>query len=182
MFDLKDIKRIRKSLGITQAELAKHAEVSQSLIAKIEAGRIEPSYTNVRKLFEALDSIGERSELKAADIMVKKIISCKPEESIPAVINKMRKFQISQVPVMNGLTVAGLISESTILERIGEQDVMKLRAKDVMGEAPPIVSYTTKHGVMSHLLRHFPIVLVARNGQIEGVITKSDLLVAASKA
>ena len=180
MFDIKDIKQIRKKLGLTQVDLAKRADVSQSLVAKIESGRVEPSYTNVRKIFDALSSVEDKSELKAADIMVKKIISCKKEDSVASVVAKMRRFQISQMPVMENKQVLGLISESTILDKI-EGDVKILKAKDVMDEAPPIVGHTTLQRVVAHLLRHFPMVLVAKDGNIVGVITKSDILNMVSK-
>ena len=38
------ISKIRKQLGLTQIQLANLAGVSQSLIAKLESGRIDPSY------------------------------------------------------------------------------------------------------------------------------------------
>ena len=48
MFELNEISRLRKQLGLTQAELAKLSGVSQSLIAKLEAGKIEPSYSKAK--------------------------------------------------------------------------------------------------------------------------------------
>jgi DNA-binding transcriptional regulator YiaG len=40
--DPKQLKKIRVQLGITQSELAKAAGVSQSLIAKLESGLVDP--------------------------------------------------------------------------------------------------------------------------------------------
>ena len=48
---LNEISKKRKILGLTQSELAKLAGVSQSLIAKLESGKIEPSYTKVKTIF-----------------------------------------------------------------------------------------------------------------------------------
>ena len=47
--DLSEIKNLRKKAGITQLDLARKASVSQSLIAKIEAGKIDPTYTKPRR-------------------------------------------------------------------------------------------------------------------------------------
>ena len=45
-----DIGKKRRQLGLKQAELAKMAGVSQSLIAKLEAGTIDSSYTKVKTI------------------------------------------------------------------------------------------------------------------------------------
>ena len=49
---LEDIARRRRQLGLKQGELAKAAGVSQSLIAKLEAGSIDSSYTKVKTIFD----------------------------------------------------------------------------------------------------------------------------------
>ncbi|MBI2575829.1 helix-turn-helix domain-containing protein, partial [Candidatus Woesearchaeota archaeon] len=43
--ELANIKTLRKKLGLTQSGFAGQVGVSQSLVAKIEAGRIDPSYS-----------------------------------------------------------------------------------------------------------------------------------------
>ena len=42
MDELIELKKLRKKLGLTQNQLAKRANVSQSLIAKIESNKIDP--------------------------------------------------------------------------------------------------------------------------------------------
>jgi len=51
----------RKELGLTQSKLAASAGVSQSIIAKIEAGSVDPSYSVVQRLFSALERAGVES-------------------------------------------------------------------------------------------------------------------------
>ncbi|MFQ5647816.1 MAG: helix-turn-helix transcriptional regulator, partial [Candidatus Aenigmatarchaeota archaeon] len=43
MQEITEIRKIRKKLGLTQSQLAQEARVSQSLIAKIEAGKLDPT-------------------------------------------------------------------------------------------------------------------------------------------
>lgn len=154
--------------------MANRAGVSQSLIAKIESGRIDPTYTKTQKIFAALSDLEKKEEVKAEQLMTTKIVSVSPGDLIKEAISKMKKFQISQLPVIEDHKLIGLVSESTILEAMLNSKVAHV--KEVMQESPPIVSKTTSIQVVSSLLRHFPMVIVSEEGRLVGVITKSDLL------
>ena len=173
-YELEEIKKIRKKLGMTQTELANRAGVSQSLIAKIESGKIDPTYTKTKKIFVALTELEKKEEVKAEQLMTSRIISVNPETSIKEAISKMKKFQISQLPVIDSNKSIGLVSESTILDALLKSKGAKV--KEVMQESPPIVSKTTSIQVISNLLKHYPMVLVSQEGRLIGLITKSDLL------
>ena len=80
-YELEEIKKIRKKLGLTQTELANRSGVSQSLIAKIEAGRIDPTYTKTKKIFAALSDLEKKEEIKAEQLMTAKIIGVAPADS-----------------------------------------------------------------------------------------------------
>ncbi|MDG6910121.1 MAG: helix-turn-helix domain-containing protein, partial [Nitrososphaerota archaeon] len=43
----RQLKKIRTELGFTQGRLAKEAGVSQSIVAKIEAGSVDPTYSTL---------------------------------------------------------------------------------------------------------------------------------------
>ncbi len=174
VYEIDEIRNIRKKLDMTQFDLAKRSGVSQSMIAKIEAGRLDPSYTNAKKIFMALEDLEKKEELKAKDIMNKKIISIKSNEKIKAAIQTMKKFQISQMPVIDNNKLVGFISESIMLECLTEKECEKV--KDTMAEPPPIVSKESSSEVISSLLKHFPMVLVSEEGDLIGLITKADLL------
>lgn len=173
-YELEEIKKIRKKLGMTQTELANRAGVSQSLIAKIESGRIDPTYTKTKKIFAALSDLEKKEEIKAEQLMTDKIISIDSSSSIKEAIGKMKKSQISQLPVIDNHKLVGLVSESTILDALLNSKGKLVR--EVMQEAPPIVSKTTSIQVVSNLLKHYPIILVSEEGRLVGLITKSDLL------
>jgi len=171
---LHEIKEMRKKLGWTQSELAKQSSVSQSLIAKIEAGRIDPTYTKVQKIFDSLNRAGSRKELHAKDIMNPKIISVMPSIDISEAIKKMRSFGISQMPVIKSHQSIGTVSEASILEALLHKKADKV--EEVMEDALPVISLNASVSVVQHLLQFFPMVLVSEDGQLKGVITKSDLL------
>ena len=173
-YEISEIKSIRKQLGITQAELAKQAGVSQSLITKIEAGLLDPSYSNVKKIFEVLNNLSKSKELKAKDIMNKKLIFISPDTKIKEIIKEMRKHGISQMPVIKEHNCVGLISETILLDAFSRKDVKK--ASDIMADSPPVIAKDTSIDIISNLLKFYPIVLVAEKGKLEGVITKADIL------
>ena len=172
--ELEEIKQIRKKYGLTQSELAKRSGVSQSLIAKIEAGRLDPTFSNAQKIFTALNDMGKKHEINAGQLMTQKIISVKPSDDIKEAIKKMKSNGISQMPVIEEHKSIGIISESIVLEAMLNNKGKKV--EDIMGDAPPIVSKKTLGSTISHLLKVIPMVLVSEGGKLVGVITKADLL------
>jgi len=173
-YELDEIRIIRKKLGISQIELSQHAAVSQSLIAKIESGNLDPSYSKAKRIFEALDILSKQKSLKADEVMQKGIISVCPDDSINEAVRKMKRHQISQMPVIQDNKSVGMISESSILESLMNNKGQKVR--DVMVEAAPVVSKETTIEVLSNLLRFYPMVLVSEKGRLIGLITKSDII------
>ncbi len=172
--EIKDIKSIRKKLGLTQKQLADHAQVSQSLIAKIEAKLLDPTYSNAQKIFSALDELNKKQESKAKDLMSNRIISVHQDDNIKDAILVMKKYNISQMPVIDDHKSVGYISESVILEAMLDKKGKLI--KDIMADAPPVVSKNTSVTVISDLLKFYSLVLVSDDGKLKGVVTKSDLL------
>lgn len=173
-YELEEIKEIRKKFGLTQGELANRAGVSQSLIAKIEAGRLDPTYSKTKRIFEAIDTFGKKKELRAEQIMNRHIISVKPNDDIKSAIDKMKKANISQMPVIEEHKSIGIVSESIILEALLNKKGSKI--SDIMEDSAPVVSKNTTVNAISNLLRFYPMVLVSDSGELKGVITKADLL------
>jgi|TARA_B100001964_G_C14220762_1_gene595186 predicted transcriptional regulator len=173
-YELSEIKKIRKSLDLTQVDLSKRANVSQSLIAKIESGKIDPTFTKTKKIFETLNDLENKEEIKAEELMNKKIISIFPSNNIKESINKMKKSGISQMPVLDNNNVVGLVSESTLLDALISKKNKKV--SDIMEESPPVISKTASTQIISNLLKHYPMVLVSESGKLIGLITKADLL------
>ncbi len=175
MEELSELKKYRKRLNLTQKELAKRANVSQSLIAKIESGKVDPSYRNAKKIFETLSLLKQKNELKARDIMHKKVIYAKSSDTLKDTIKKMRQKNISQLPVLKHNKVIGYISESLLLDKLLNGETQS-KVGNVVEPSPPIVPPNTSQGVIAHLLKHFPFVLVKEKENIVGIITKVDLL------
>jgi predicted transcriptional regulator len=175
-YELKHLRQIRKQLGLTQTEFAKEAGVSQSLIAKIESESIDPTYSKVKQLFDATDRLSRKKELCAKEVMQTGIITAKPADRIVDVVKLMSKNAISQLPILEGRNIVGMITEKDLLEHLGSENVHSMKAKEAMVEPPPIISEDTNISAINQLIRHYPLILVARKGELSGIITKSDIL------
>ncbi|HIG93488.1 TPA: helix-turn-helix domain-containing protein [Candidatus Woesearchaeota archaeon] len=175
---LEDIRRLRKKYHLTQKQLADRSGVSQSLLAKIEAQRVEPTYSKAQAIFAALDSLREKQELKAKELLNQKVSFAHGQDSLIEVIKVMKLKGISQMPVLVNERVCGLISETAIVNALIDHParLQALKVSDVMEDAPPIVSLHAGLRTVTELLRDAPIVLVAEKGNIKGLISKTDLL------
>jgi predicted transcriptional regulator len=175
MNELEQIKLLRRKLGLGQKELADKAGVSQSFIAKIESNNIEPTYNKAKRILEVLQEEEGKMESVAKELMHKKIVFANPKENVHIIIKKMKKHGISQVPVGNKNQVVGIISEATILNNF-DKNLANKKVEQIMSEVPPIISLDTPRKVILELLKVFSLVLVGKQGEIKGIISKSDLL------
>ncbi|HEX54571.1 MAG: hypothetical protein DRO90_02990 [Candidatus Altiarchaeales archaeon] len=177
--ELSEIRRIRKRLGMTQTELARMANVSQSLIARIENGAVDPKYSNVMRIFKTLNEIKSK-ELCARDIMTPNVVRIQMNSCIGKAAKLMRTHNISQLPVFDGNRIIGSISEQSILDKVSSGiDIEKLSSKrinELMEEPFPIVGMKTPLSTISLLLGNNKAVLVVEKGEIRGIITNADLL------
>ena len=105
----------RRRLGITQQQLARMAGVSQSLVAKIEAGSVDAAYSKVTAIVGALERVSLGKEKAARDIMHPGTECAKPSDTLHSVALLMRKKSISQLPVVECGAAVGSISEQAML-------------------------------------------------------------------
>ena len=174
IFDIAHLKKVRRQLNLTQSQFAKLAGISQSMIAKIEAGRLDPTYSYVKKIEAAISHATKPREGKQAkDIMHKGIISVSKHQKIIDIIGIFTKHGISQIPVLEKDKIVGLLSESYVLKNIGNAQQC---VQDIMEEAPPVISLETSVEAIISLLQFFPIILVQAKGEFIGVVTKADVL------
>ncbi|NOZ80222.1 MAG: CBS domain-containing protein, partial [DPANN group archaeon] len=174
-FDIHDLRQVRRKIGMTQIALAKESGVSQSLIAKIESGKLDPTYSKAKQIIQAVEFLSGKSEMTAKELMQKRIISVGPGATVKAVIRKLQQHNISQMPVIHQNKAVGLVSEATLLDVMMEEK-HQLQIQDIMSEAPPTISLSTGSRVITELLKYFPLVLVTDKGRIRGLVTKSDII------
>jgi predicted transcriptional regulator len=177
---LEDIARRRRQLGLKQTELAKLAGISQSLIAKLESGKIDSSYSKVKTIFDMLDRLETKTKIQLEKVVPNEVISVQKSDPVSKVVKLMKEHGYSQIPVFEGRLSVGSVSEKTILRQIiaGKDlaQISKLPTEDIMEEAFPQVTEDAPVPLISSLLQTYPAVLVSKKGNVEGIITKADLL------
>ncbi|MBS7629312.1 CBS domain-containing protein [Candidatus Bathyarchaeota archaeon] len=177
---LEEIEKRRKSLGLRQKELARMVGISQSMIAKIESGRINPSYTKTKAIFDMLESLEKKRETKVKEIIQGKVVGIQRGETVSKATKIMHESGYSQLPVFDGVRPIGSISERTVLNQILSGKDPKILSKtpveNVMDEAFPTVDEETPITLISTLLQYSQAVLVTKRGEIRGIVTKADLL------
>src|SRR5438309_9209569 len=178
---LGEIPKKRKELGLTQSRLAESAGVSQSIIAKIEAGSVDPSYSVVQRLFSALERAGVESPARRVDELISRpVVSVARTQLVRDAVDLMRRRGYSQLPVFEGGRCVGSISEKTILDRAarGEslESLLNNRVRDIMDSPLPIVNDDTPLEMVLGLLQGNYGVLVTIGENTIGILTKSDIL------
>jgi len=172
-----ELKRLRIAAGLTQKELAKLAGVSQSLIARIERGTVNPRISTLRKILNVINQT--LRDVETVDkIMTSPVIYVSVNTPVTQVIDIMDSKGISQVPVVDvNNKVVGTIYESTLIKasKTGK-NLKKLLAKDVMESPLPQVPKETPITVIEPLLLIYPAILITNRDSLKGIITKIDLI------
>jgi predicted transcriptional regulator len=171
----KYIRQLREEAGLSQADLAKLAKVSQAHIAKIEGEKVDPRLSTVNRILFILSTRKSASKIKCSEIMHRHLISVTPEDPIHKAIKIMHRMGISQMPVLHGGVQLGSIGETTIMRNF-DRNIKRLRVRDVIDRPFPVVDMDDTIEILPNLLDLHGAVLVSEKGRIKGIITKSDLL------
>jgi len=174
-----ELKTLRRRIGLTQAELARKAGVSQSLIARLEAGTVNPRLSTLMKIYNALKEYLEE-EVTVDRVMHSPVIYVYIDEKLDRIVELMWVNGISQIPVLDRAgSVVGTVHERDVVEAFlkHREKALTLKAMDVMSEPLPIVPKNAKLSSVIKILRgEFPAVLVAERGNIAGIVTRSDVM------
>jgi len=174
----KEIKARREILGMKQVELAERAGISQSMVARIESGSVDPRVSTMAKIVHVLNTMA-RPRTTAAQVMHTPVISVGVEDTITQAVNIMEKYSISQVPVLENGVPVGCISESAIVNAIEDQSDHRAQGEQVehyMESGFPTVPHDMDIETVVRILQHHHAVLVMDSGKVRGVITKHDLI------
>lgn len=182
LIEPRQLKKIRTQFGYTQVALAKAAGVSQSIIAKIEAGSVDPTYNTLSAISRALAAGTADNGSRAADIMSAPVIGVNEDTRLAECVELMKEHGFSQIPVLSGRVMVGTISEGHIMGLVAASSdprgTLEESVRAHLMPSFPIVGRDTPVEALFSLFRFFPAVVVGLAEHPEGIITKIDLLTA----
>jgi len=122
-------------------------------------------------------------ELTNADDLIKNhenriLIKVKTEELVQHAIERMRKYQISQIPVVDVSGFVGSVDEGSLLKLyFDDKDIADKPIKDIMQKPFPIINKNTKIEEITKLInKGNQAILVALEGDSYDIITKHDIV------
>ncbi|MBQ0736044.1 pyridoxal-phosphate dependent enzyme [Aquimarina celericrescens] len=122
------------------------------------------------EVFTAVDLVKDHAD--------KPLVTVKTEELVSHAIERMRKFQISQIPVRDSDGFVGSVDESALFKAFMEDKNMdSTPIKEVMKDPFPIVDAKTSLDDISQLIKNGnPAVLVDLGNDKHHIITKYDVI------
>jgi cystathionine beta-synthase len=110
------------------------------------------------------------------------LITVRAHEKARQAIDRLQEYGISQAPVVRDdshevSAFVGSIREATLLDRIfRDPDSLQADVAEVMAPPFPMVEYDTPLEVAFGELQQAPAVIVAKQGEALGILTRADLL------
>ncbi len=177
MLAISELRRRRIHLGLTQHDLAKLAGLSQSLVAKMEAGAIDPRYSSVIKIEQALAGAENARASPLSSVMRRGVVGARRDEKLSVALSRMRAAGFSQLPILDGDAAVGLLTEAGALDALAAgKNLAALRVSEVADAPPPVLPGNTPLLVAVRVLESVPLILVRDGKKLVGVVTRSDVL------
>ena len=177
--DSKEIKSIRRKLNLTQKILERDLIIPQATISRIESGKGNPSYMQVKKIFDYLERKSlniKDSEKTAENIMTREIILISARATIKEAIELMNKNGVSQIPIFEKNQNIGSLTAKKIQKIIAENPELIKAEVDIIKELPfPEIEKNWNIKDISNLLTNYSAVLVKERDNCIGIITDADI-------
>jgi len=181
--ELAEIERKRRTLDLTQAELAKLTGLSRSLIAKVETARMMPSYEKAKIIFDTLDAVEKKAGISLQVVTLGQICSkqvdyVEANETIDKVWRKMETKAFSQLPVRRDGRIVGSVMERVINIALRDKNLKEktdVTLSAIMEETFPILPAETPLTIVIGLLQQYQAVLVQEHGAVTGIATNTDV-------
>ncbi|HET6277579.1 MAG TPA: pyridoxal-phosphate dependent enzyme, partial [Candidatus Polarisedimenticolia bacterium] len=106
-----------------------------------------------------------------------KLVSAAGGDSFKKVIRLMKKHSISQLPVLDGGRLLGIVSESDLLEALlNDPQSLDRAVADCVDQNYVVVPPNTPVGQLAPIFAAGKVALIEKDGAIDAVVTKIDLI------
>jgi cystathionine beta-synthase len=143
-------------------------------VAKIynDQWMIERGFLDVKTFKDVVSSRGTQ-----------RLITVEPQQTVAEAVELMKKYDIEQIPVMNGDGPVGAISEGGLFQKVfNNPEIKSSRVQDVLEPALPVVAFDTPIEKLSPLIHKGNGAVLAKDeaGSYH-IVTKYDMLEALGK-
>ena len=105
------------------------------------------------------------------------VVTVAPADTLLTALNRMRLYDISQLPVVEGAKVVGMLDESDVLlASIGDEGRLKQPVSSVMSTRLETVDVKTEPKALLPLFERGLVPLVVEGETFVGLVTRMDLL------
>ena len=168
-----NLQKMRREAGLTQTELSLEIGVSQSYIARIENGSLDPKLSVANKIIAALN---KHRDSVCSEIMTTTPTAVNTRDPVSRAVQIMRERNFSQLPVLRAGNIVGLITEWDIIRNLN-LNLDEVSVEAVMSpEGVPVVDESTNIDSVIPLFETYQAIVVQKHGRLMGIITRSDLL------
>jgi len=163
---------------VSLGELARAIGRSDATLSRIERGQIRPSYELVQRIFAYLEAQEGLTapRLTVGELMHRPLVTVDSKAALATAAQRMEGGAFSQLPVVDGGQVVGSLSESALLRALAQANAARTRVRDVLEPPYPVLDAGFPADLLPPLFGRYPAVLVTRHGQLEGIVTKADLI------
>ncbi len=173
-----EIRRRRLALGVSLGDLARAVGRSDATLSRIERGQIQPSYELVQRILAYLEAQEGLAapKLTVGDLASRTLVTVGSAAFLTEAAQRMETGGFSQLPVVDEGRVVGALSESALLRALGAPTARRIRVRDVLETAYPVVDEGFPADLLPPILGRYPAILVAQRGELRGIVTKADLI------
>ncbi|MHA1637907.1 MAG: helix-turn-helix domain-containing protein [Candidatus Thorarchaeota archaeon] len=168
-----ELRQQRVNAGFSQSDLALEVGVSQSYIARMERGDLDPKYSIVCKIVQVVSGL---SSIVCSEIMDSAPKTIDGRQPVAIAKRVMDQSGTNVLIVLRGARVVGCLTYVDIIrnehldfEQISAEAILNPLGIPIVDENSPIVAIVP-------LLKTYRVIAVQKQGRFSGTISRDEIL------
>jgi cystathionine beta-synthase len=125
----------------------------------------------------ARPSFGDLRDLVARPFSEGSVVTVKPDETLKTAHSRMKMYELSQVPFMDGEQLIGIVDEDVLLRALlDDADAMKKPVKELMSVQVRSIDAQASLTKVAELLNAGGVAMIQHEGKFFGLVTKMDVV------